>query len=188
MTDKKIIDGLVYLSLNKRMNLVHAVLKQLHISTSMDCYDDFFQEGCLIFAQAYAKFPDDPEDPENERQLMNFAFKRIYWRLLDQLRHQFWEKEHWLGSMNDDNLDESTINHFCFDHRSNAPFARLENADFFTQLERRCSPKEKLYLRARLLSDLTDSEIAQQYGVSRQTVHSWKRGLIRKARSLPLSR
>ena len=92
MTNQKLIDGLVYLSTNKRINLVHSVLKQLHISPTHDCYDDFFQEGCLIFSHAYTRFPDDPNNPENERRLMNFAYKRIYWRLLDQLRHQFWEK------------------------------------------------------------------------------------------------
>ena len=88
MTNQKIIEGLVYLSTNKRINLVHGVLKQLHLSPLHDYYDDYFKEGCLIFSQAYASFPDDPTNPENERQLMNFAFKRIYWRLLDLLRRQ----------------------------------------------------------------------------------------------------
>ena len=89
MTNQKLIDGLVYLSTNKRINLVHSVLKQLHISPTHDCCDDFFQEGCLIFSHAYTRFPDDPNNPENEPRLMNFAYKRIYWRFLDQLRHQF---------------------------------------------------------------------------------------------------
>ena len=184
MTNEKIIEGLVYLSTNKRINLVHSVLKQLHLSPTHDCYDDFFQEGCLIFGQAYTKFPDDPTNPENERQLMNFAFKRIYWRLLDKLRRQVWEKEHWFGSMNDESLDETTRNRFNSDPSSQVGFAHLENSDFFIQLAACCSPNEKRYLKAVLLLDLKDAEIAKKYNVSRQSVYSWKRGLIKKARSL----
>lgn len=184
MTNQKLIEGLTYLSTNKRINLVHSVLKQLHLSPVHDCYDDFFQEGCLIFSHAYTFFPGDPSNPENERQLMNFAFKRIYWRLLDRLRHQFWEKEHWLGSLDDESLDEGTHDHLTFDPTSQHGFAHRENNDFFTQLAARCSPNEKRYLDAVLLLDLKDSEIAAKYHVSRQAVYSWKRGLIRKARAL----
>lgn len=184
MTNQKLIDGLVYLSTNKRINLVHSVLKQLHISPTHDCYDNFFQEGCLIFSHAYTRFPDDPNNPENERRLMNFAYKRIYWRLLDQLRHQFWEKEHRLGSINDESLDEHTLNHFTADPNSQHSFVHRENNDFFTQLKAHCSPNEKRYLHAVLLLDLKDSEIAEKYHVSRQAVYSWKRGVIRKARAL----
>lgn len=184
MTNQKIIEGLVYLSTNKRINLVHGVLKQLNLSPLHDCYDDYFQEGCLIFSQAYASFPDDPTDPENERQLMNFAFKRIYWRLLDLLRRQVWEKEHWLGSMDDESLDETTINRFTNDPNSQNDFNRLENSDFFSQLNACCSPNEKRYLHDVLFADLKDAEIAAKYNVTRQAVYSWKRGLINKARSL----
>lgn len=184
MTNQKLIDGLVYLSTNKRINLVHSVLQQLHILPTHDCYDDLFQEGCLIFSHAYTRFPDNPNNPENERRLMNFAYKRIYLRLLDQLRHQFWEREHWLGSINDESLDENTHNHFTVDRNSQHGFVRRENSDFFVQLEAHCSPTEKRYLHAVLLFDLKDSEIAEKYHVSRQTVYPWKRGLIKKARAL----
>lgn len=184
MKNEKLIEGLIYLSTNKRTRIVHAVLKQLNMSPLHDSYDDFFQEGCLIFGQAFTKFPDDPTDPENERNLMNFAYKRIYWRLLDQLRHQYWEQEHWLGSVDDDGLDETTRERFSCDPNSQQGFNQLENGDFFSQLAARCSLNERCYLHAALLLDLKDAEIAARYHVSRQAVYSWKRGVIRKARSL----
>lgn len=184
MTNQKIIEGLTYLSTNKRINLIHSVLKGLHLSPLHNCYDDFFQEGCLIFSQAYCKFPDDPANPANERQLMNFAYKRIYWRLLDQLRRQCWEKEQWLGSIDDASLDESTLNRFTRDPKSCDDFTNLENSAFFAQLNARCTSNERRYLHAALLLELKDTEIAKKYQVSRQTVYYWKRGLVRKARAL----
>lgn len=115
---------------------------------------------------------------------MNFAFKRIYWRLLDLLRRQVWEKEHWLGSMDDESLDETTINRFTNDPNSQNDFNRLENSDFFYQLNAHRSPNEKRYLHDVLFADLKDAEIAAKYNVTRQAFYSWKRGLINKARSL----
>lgn len=182
MTTEKMIGGLLYLSTNNRIKLVHGVLKSLHISPLQDNYDDLLQEGCIIFAQAFQQFPDDHE--ENERALMNFAYKRIYWRILDQLRRQTNERSHWIGSLNDDALDETTISRLSCDPHSQDRFAQLENGNFFRQLEEICSTNERRYLHAVLFADLKDSEIAQQYAVSRQAVYSWKRGLIRKAHSL----
>lgn len=180
MKINKITDGLTYLSQNKRMNLIHGVLAHLHVSPLHDNYDDYFQEGCLIFADAFAKYPDDPHDPDNAKRLMNFAYKRIYWRLLDHFRCEAKLAEQQGDSLNNDMLDEDKINQLLLDPQSTINFDRLEDHDFFDQLRCQCTPKERLYLDAILKKNLTDSEIAKKYHVSRQTVYAWKKGIRKK--------
>ena len=63
--------------------------------------------------------------------------------------------------MDDESLDETTINRFTNDPNSQNDFNRLENSDFFYQLNACCSPNEKRYLHDVLFADLKDAEIAE---------------------------
>ncbi|WP_225415667.1 hypothetical protein [Limosilactobacillus reuteri] len=70
MNYKKISDGLTFLMSDKRITIVHGVLKSLGISPRRDDYDDFVQDASIIFAQAYADFLQEKDEVENERDLM----------------------------------------------------------------------------------------------------------------------
>lgn len=50
MNYKKISDGLTFLMSDKRITIVHGVLKSLGISPRRDDYDDFVQDASIIFA------------------------------------------------------------------------------------------------------------------------------------------
>ena len=69
MNYKKISDGLTFLMSDKRITIVHGVLKSLGISPRRDDYDDFVQDASIIFAQAYADFLQEKDEVENERDL-----------------------------------------------------------------------------------------------------------------------
>ena len=181
MKNNKLSTGLIYLSVNNRQRLVHAVLKKLSISPTDDRYDDLFQEGCLIFAEAFAHHPDPVHD---ERQLMNFAFKRIYWRLLDQLRRTGRQTATTALSLDDEQQSPDQVEQCLHDATSQRPFDRLEHATFIEQLWQACNPSQRRYLYACLCLDYRDSEIADYYHVSRQAVAGWKRGVISKARRI----
>lgn len=181
MKNGKLSAGLIYLSANNRQRLIHAVLKKLCIAPSDHDYDDLFQEGCLIFADAFARHPDPVK---NERQLMNFAFKRIYWRLLDQLRRINKQTATTVLSLDDDQQSADQVERCLTDDTSQHPFARLEHASFMEILWRACTPNQRRYLFACLWLDYRDSEIAEYYHVSRQAVAGWKRGMITKARQI----
>lgn len=88
MNNQKLQDGLNFLYRDQRVRLVHGVLKGLAIPVQRDDYADLFQEGCLVFAQVYAAFPEPVTTPAAEQKLMNYAYRKIRWRLLDILRHQ----------------------------------------------------------------------------------------------------
>lgn len=181
MKNHKLSAGLIYLSANHRQRIIHAVLKRLSISPTDDRYDDLFQEGCLVFADAFAHYPHPIQD---ERQLMNFAYKRIYWRLLDQLRRANQQSTHAALSLNDDGQSPELVEECLYDHDSQRPFDELEYGPFIHRLWKTCNPNQRRYLFACLQLDYRDCEIANYYQVSRQAVYSWKRGVLAKARRI----
>lgn len=183
MNSQKITDGLTFLMHDKRINVVHGVLKSLGISPRRDDYDDFVQDAALIFAQAYAAYPGDPADPTNERDLMCYAFQRMRWRILDSLRRAQLEKEVFTYSLDNDET-ASDYDDLLIDKQAGNPFAHFERGDFLGYLYQHCSPNQRNYLIAKLNHHLTDKEIALLYGVSRQAVHQWKTGVITRAHCL----
>lgn len=65
MNYQKISEGLTFLMSDKRITIVHGVLKSLGISPRRDDYDDFVQDASIIFAQAYADFLPEKDEVEN---------------------------------------------------------------------------------------------------------------------------
>lgn len=183
MTTKELQDGFNFLYSDKRTRLVHGVLKGLGVAVTRDDYDDLFQEGCLIFAQVFADYPEPIKTPMDKRRLMTFAYRKIRWRLLDILRHQQRGVEVSQYSLNQDELTPESRE--LDDPRAQLPFNRLANAAFFDELWRRSSKKARRYLSL-VLQDRFDSDtaIAKHCGVSRQAVHQWKQQLIVTARRL----
>ncbi|MDD6432630.1 MAG: RNA polymerase subunit sigma-24 [Lactobacillaceae bacterium] len=183
MTTKKLQDGFNFLYRDKRTRLVHGVLKGLGIAVNRDDYDDLFQEGCLIFAQTFADYPEPITTPMEELRLMTYAYRKVRWRLLDILRHQ---QRGVVASQYSLDQDELTPeNRDLIDPRAQLPFDRLTNAAFFDELWRRSGKKARRYLSL-VLQDRFDSDtaIAKHCGVSRQAVHQWKKQLIATARRL----
>lgn len=177
-------EGLEFLLGNNRLRLVHGVLKGLGISPFRDDYPDLVQEGCLIFAEAYADFK-QKDRGDNEAALMRYAYQKVRWRLLDYLRHQQYACRLAAWSLNDDNQDAANLEKALIDPAGIHGYTHLENADFFALLDRHCRPNARRYLRACLIDGAqTASEIASRYGVTRQAVHQWKQALIKDARRL----
>lgn len=183
MNYKKITEGLTFLTNDKRIIIVHGVLKSLGVNRYRNDYDDLAQEAALIFAYAYATYPSDVTDPANERELMCFAYQRMRWRLLDILRRGQFEQE--LFSCSLDNDEQQDAYQECLiDRQSANPFANFEQADFLGFLYQHCKKNQQDYLIAKLNHHLTDKEIALTHGVSRQAVHQWKAGVINRAHQL----
>lgn len=183
MNYKKISNGFAFLMADKRITIVHGVLKSLGISPRRDDYDDLVQEGVIIFALAYADYQTAHPEDDNERDLMCFAYQRMRWRLLDCLRRQQLGKTFVKNSL-DQEEGEQDYHGYLADKSALTPFFQLENSDFFADLYQHCNPHQQRYLTAKLKDQLTDTEIARQYGVSRSAVSQWRRGVIARARQL----
>lgn len=183
MNNQKLQDGLNFLYRDQRVRLVHGVLKGLAIPVQRDDYADLFQEGCLVFAQVYAAFPEPVTTPAAEQKLMNYAYRKIRWRLLDILRHQ-----QLAVAAQQYSLDQATAADTprdLVDGRAQHPFSQLANAAFFDELWHQASQPARRYLQLALQDRFaSDTAIARYCGVSRQAVHQWKKQLIATARQL----
>lgn len=184
MTNKRnLCEGFSFLLQCDRQRLIHGVLKGLYMRPSDGQYDDYFQDACLIFAKTYVDFDGDPtQDTEN---FMHYAYQRIRWRLLDQIRRAHWQDDNNEMSLDDPILSETQREVLFLDPHSSSPMERATSRDFVNQLlTSGCPAKQRQYLHAVLDLGLNDSEIARYYGVSRQTVYAWRKGVIRRARLL----
>lgn len=178
--NQEVTTGLKFLTYHNRIALIHGVLKGLGIPRSRDDYQDLVQEGCLVFADVYAKYPKPITD---ERQLMRFAYQKIRWRLLDYLRHQQRAISIAECSLDDEVLNNTALETLLVDESTITPFIQLEYRNFFSDLVRWCSPTARQYLLATLALQLTTlTEIANYYGVSRQAVSQWKKRFLQEAR------
>lgn len=63
MTTKNLQDGFKFLYGDKRIRLIHGVLKGLGVAVTRDDYQDLVQEGCLIFAQVFADYQEPITTP-----------------------------------------------------------------------------------------------------------------------------
>lgn len=180
MNNNKISEGLAYLSSDQRTRLIHGVLKGLGVAPYRDDYPDLFQEGCLIFARAYADYP-EPVTAANERQLMTYAYRQVRWRLLDRLRRGQHRIALGQYSLDDDLTGGSQL----ADPRADCALARLERQAFIKALRAQCSGVTGRYLDLVLSGRFpNDAAIARHCGVSRQAVYQWRRQVVATGRRI----
>lgn len=65
--------------------LIHGVLKKVHIYVTRSDYDDYFQEGMIIYAQTYQNYCQTHDDLSNFRR---YVFQKLTWKMLDMLRQE----------------------------------------------------------------------------------------------------
>lgn len=90
ITERTMREGLIDLCRHDQERLVKMALAKLHVSKFHRHYDDFYQEGCIAYARAYVAFKGSV-DAERDR-FYAFAYKLIYWRILDLLKKS-WHQE-----------------------------------------------------------------------------------------------
>ncbi len=90
MTNRTMAEGFAFLLADNRTRLIHGVLKSLYLRPTDNDYQDYFQEACLLFAEAYCDFPQNIANHETD--LMHFAYQKIRWRLLNQRKRATWQQ------------------------------------------------------------------------------------------------
>ncbi|WP_295746843.1 helix-turn-helix domain-containing protein [uncultured Limosilactobacillus sp.] len=182
MNQRTMAEGMSFLLAHQRTRLIHGVLKSVYLRPSDDDYQDCFQEACLLFAQAYCDFPREIDSHESD--LMHFTYQKIRWRLLDQRQRTAWQASNCECSLDSPVLSPTQKELLFLNPASNSPLAITAKNDLFARLAGHCTRKQRNYLLSVVVRHLSDSEIAEYYGVSRQTVYQWKKGVIAKARQL----
>lgn len=143
--------------------VIFGVLKQLTIHPQSAYYDDLTQIGRLKLVESYEKFPDDPFDEEHQGRFVGFAFTRIRWGIIDEIRKQA------LREQREQIWDES------FDHTlSNSDDCLLDNTienEWFQEVLAPLKEEEKRLVIDLCLHNLTITAIAKKEQVSRKTIY-----------------
>ena len=176
-----------FLLSEERERVVYGVLKKLHVGPLHPQYQDFLQEGRIIFAEAYLAYKKLHPASDNEHDLMLFAYQRIRWRLLDILRK---EQHHISNCQSMESLLPSTngtTSEIVFEAVDPTTFDTEEetlNCELYERLLKQCTKNEAKYLQQSFLFMRPIAEIARMYGVSRQTIYNWRAGIQQKAKSI----
>ncbi|MFH5810754.1 sigma-70 family RNA polymerase sigma factor [Companilactobacillus sp. FL22-1] len=67
----------------ENQQLIHGVLKRLHIFQTRFDYDDYFQEAVILFAKTYVQYSQQGRDLNKFKP---YVFQKLTWRLTDMLR------------------------------------------------------------------------------------------------------
>lgn len=149
--------------------LIHKVLQQLNIPQNHMDYEDYFQELQIKLIEILQNFKNDSADLEEKNaKFVAYAGRGLYWHGLDLLGKKT-------------NLPFDTVDNDYIDWLANHELAdstsfesNLSTEDFFHLAKKRLSEKEYLLLIQLAEGQHTMQELADEYGVARDTIYQWK--------------
>ncbi|WP_413628268.1 sigma-70 family RNA polymerase sigma factor [Fructilactobacillus vespulae] len=144
--------------------VIFGVLKRLNIRPYQDHYQDLVQDSRLEFIDAYLKYP---HDYDNEKQLLNYIYQSIKWKLLDQLRRQTRLQQ---GIEIPGGVDDPFANLAFTDEVSANSETKLVYEKVLTYL----SADERRLLNGLFIEGKTISQLAVELNVSRKTLYQWR--------------
>jgi len=157
--------------------IIYSAVKRLSLTPQHPDYDDYLQEGRLLFPQIYARFPEDPE--EKPHQFLAYAHQKLYWEMCDRRRKDFKQQNQLEEGEADPLLDAVP----AADDSEAIVLQRELFENLCRVISRDGTQGEWHYLMGTLLEDRTVSEIATKYRVSRNTVYRWRQALFTHVRS-----
>ncbi|WP_423188953.1 sigma-70 family RNA polymerase sigma factor [Alkalibacterium sp. f15] len=147
-------------------SLVYGVLKACHVSYNHPDYEDYLQVGRLKLVEAYENYPNDLNEEEAYYRFTGFAYQRVRWGILDELRKAAKQRER-ESALPDDSILENQLMGYTSD--DDVLFLGLFQSMLVCLTE-----QEQAYLIDAVMLELSVQDIARKYGVSRNTVYQWK--------------
>lgn len=147
-------------------SIVYGILKRCSITCMHRDYDDFLQVGRLALLKAYETFPQPVMTDDQFYQFTGFAYRKVYWTILDYIRKEAKQKSEvcslpeeteMLKEFSCDGFELDWIEAYCL-------------KQFIATL----SLCEQRYIEERVLNGLSITAIAEKYQTSRKTVYSWR--------------
>lgn len=153
-------------------NIVYGVLKKCGISYHHPDYDDYKQTGLLKLTEAYETFPKDLLNEEEYYQFSGYAYQKIRWAIIDEIRKNIKrvERETLFGKTGTQSLPETAV-------EANQDWLIWE---LLPSMMDCLEPNEQGYLKDVVFEQLTMTQIAQKHGVSRKTVYEWRKRTAKK--------
>lgn len=150
--------------------LIYKVLQKLNIQQRHMDYEDFFQELQIQLLKISKSFKSDTSDSEIERyKFLAYADRGLYWYGLNLLRQQ--QPHHSFETVDEESIDRLALKN---DLTAGVAEPNLYTQEFFDLAKKRLSAKEYSLLLQFAKGKYTMQELADEQGVSRDTVYQWK--------------
>ena len=140
--------------------LIHGVMKRLHIFVTNKDYQDYLQEARIIFAETYQTYHLQKRDPDKFKV---YVFQKLLWRMTDLLRQE--QKYQSLHSL--EQLDFARVEQVQFD-------------EYFDGLEIDClSDYEKELFYDCFVAEISLKTLANKYNCTARNLR-YHRNLIKE--------
>lgn len=147
-------------------SIVYGILKRCSITCMHRDYDDYVQIGRLALLTAYESFPLPVMTDEQFYQFTGFAYRKVYWTILDYIRKEAKQRSEVCSLPEEtESLREFSCDGFELD---------WIEAYSLRQFIATLSLCERQYIEERVLNGLSITDIAEKYQTSRKTVYSWR--------------
>ncbi len=158
--------------LTENVSLLYGALKKSHIYAGSPDFEDYLQIARISFCEAYQKYPEVVTN-ENLYSFKGFAFQRVYWKLIDA------QRQNGRRQNNETSLNEAGLALLELPNDQNFQ-NDLEMKIYLEHLLPNLTEEENLFLKEVYQNDLTISQVALKYQVSRKTIYRWRRNLAAK--------
>lgn len=151
--------------ITKHHVLILGALKKCHITSFHPMFEDYLQIARWVLIDTHRQFIREGKPLES---FHNYVYQRIYWKITDEIRK---DKNLYDESTTEDEIDISELEHMLADTTLEDT---VEIKVLLSQLQKVLTPQEKIYLEESFFNDLTVSEIASKYKVSKRSVYNWR--------------
>lgn len=152
-------------------SIVYGAIRRCGISYTHPNYDDFIQIGLLKLVDAYEEFPKDLFQEEYFYQFTGYAFRKIRWAIIDELRKEQRKQE------NEGSLPETFEEWQGCGSSEENDWVMWE---LFHSMMYCLTEREQDYLKDSVIHQMNVTEIAKKHQVSRKTVYTWKKQVAKK--------
>lgn len=152
--------------------LIYKTLSRLNIFSRQMDYEDYFQELQIKLIDLLAHFKNDSGDwEEMNAKFIAYAGQGLYWYGLDLIRNK---SKNSLKTMEASSLEIVLDGDYqSIDDLESSLFTE----DFLRLAKRRLSVRDFDFLLRLIKSQSTMQELADDYGVARDTLYQWKKRL-----------
>lgn len=142
--------------------LVAGALKAAHVYPGFSYYEDYLQEGIVLYAQMLEKYAD-----MSQKEVDKLSFRKIIWYVIDQLRKCQRDSEN-CQKMNEvlEIVESKSIDVILF----------------LQEVFPTCSSVEKLLIKDHFLQGEKITKISERTGIARRTLQRNKKALKEKLR------
>ncbi|MGX1981614.1 DNA-directed RNA polymerase [Thermolongibacillus altinsuensis] len=144
--------------------LIYHVMKKLNIYTNVD---EYYQIGLIALWEAHEHYD------KAKGKFSSFAFKKIYWSMISEMRRQIKTKSAQY-SLTDELL------HTLQTEGKDIPISNEMYEEWLAHL----SPCQRKWLIGYIVNEKTLKEIAEEEGVSVNTVKQWRITAIKKLKKI----